>query len=331
MSKKIYTCGDVDKTALEGRKIAVIGYGAQGRAQARMLFESGVSVVVGVRKDGASWKQCSEDGLPVKEIADATKEANIVHILLPDEIQHEVYKAQIAPNLKEDTIISFSHGFNFCFNRVVPPEGTGVIMVAPKAPGTEVYKTYRQGFGVPALIAVGKENRAGNCKEIALAMAYAMQYTRAGVVECTFEEETYEDLFGEQAVLCGGLTALMQAGFEVLVERGYPAELAYFECVHETKLIVDLVYEGGMANMWEVVSNTAEFGGHTRGSRVISAEAKKEMHKILDEIEDGRFAKEFISEYEEHKMANLLGFRKKTAEMLVEKRGREMRSLFKKG
>ncbi len=327
---KMYHENDADLTVLQGKKVAVIGYGAQGKAQARMMHESGLDVVVGVRENGASWKQATEDGLAVETIENATKIADIVHILIPDEHQKTVYESQIQPNLKEDATLGFSHGFNIVYGYIKAPEGVGVIMVAPKSPGTEEYKVYKEGFGVPALLAVHTENADGNAKELALGMAKAMAFTKAGVLECTFEQETYEDLFGEQAVLCGGVTELMKTGFEVLTEAGYPPELAYFECLHEMKLIVDLIYKGGMERMWEVVSNTAEFGGHTRGNRIITPETKERMKEILAEVEDGCFAKEWIKEATEGKMEGLLEMRKKEGEHPIEVVGRKIRAMFKK-
>lgn len=327
---KLYHDADADTAILEGKKVAVIGYGAQGRAQARMMYESGVDVVVGVRENGKSWNQVKDDGLPVAPIAEAASQANIIHILIPDENQKDVYENDIKPGLKPGDVVSFSHGFNVVFGRIKPEEGVGVIMVAPKCPGTEEYKCYRQGFGVPALISVHQDNADGTAKDLALAMAKAMFFTKAGVMECTFEQEAYEDLFGEQAVLCGGLTALIKAGFEVLVEGGYPPELAYFECLHEVKLIVDLIYEGGLEKMWEVVSNTAEFGGHTRGARVITPAVKEEMKKILKEVEDGTFADEWMKECHENNMAKLLEMRKKEGEHPIEVVGRKIRSMFEK-
>jgi len=325
---KIYHDTDADTSFLDGKKVAVIGYGAQGRAQARMLYESGINVVVGVRKNGSSWNQVTEDGLPVAEISEAAKQADIIHILLPDEIQKTIYETEIEPNIEKGNIISFSHGFNVVFDRIKPAEGIGVIMVAPKCPGTEEYKQYRKGFGVPALISVHQDNSENNAKELALAMAKAMFFTKAGVIECTFDQETYEDLFGEQAVLCGGISELIKVGFEVLVEAGYPAELAYFECLHEVKLIVDLIYEGGLEKMWEVVSNTAEYGGHTRGKRVITPAVKEEMKKILKEVEDGTFANQWMEEVEQGKMKNLLEMRKKEGEHPIEICGKNIRSMF---
>lgn len=326
---RMYHENDADMSALNGKKVAVIGYGAQGRAQARMMHESGVDVIVGVRENGASWKQASEDGLNLATIEDAVRQADIVHILIPDEYQKEVYESQIQPNLKAGATLGFSHGFCIVYGYIKPPEGVGIIMVAPKSPGTEEYKVYKEGFGVPALLAVHAENAAGNAKDLALAMAKAMAFTKAGVMQCTFEQETYEDLFGEQAVLCGGVTELMKTGFEVLTEAGYPAELAYFECLHEMKLIVDLIYKGGLENMWEVVSNTAEYGGHTRGNRIITPETKERMKEMLKEVEDGTFAREWMKEAGEGKMQNLLEMRKKEGEHPIEVVGRKIRAMFK--
>lgn len=321
---------DADLNFLQNKTVAVIGYGAQGRAQARMLFESGISVVVGVRENGKSWNLVVEDGLRPATISEASKMADIIHILIPDEIQKSVYETEILAHLTTDKILSFSHGFNIVFKRIVPPSGVGVIMVAPKAPGTEEYKRYREGFGVPALVAVHQENQTETAKKTALAMSKAMFFTKAGVMEATFSEETYEDLFGEQAVLCGGATALIKTGFEVLVEAGYPAEFAYFECLHEMKLIVDLLYEGGLEKMWEVVSNTAEYGGLTRGSRVITSETKEIMKEILKEVESGQFAKEFIDEYEQNNFKKMLQMRKSEGDHPVEVVGRRIRSMFQK-
>ncbi|MBP9718067.1 ketol-acid reductoisomerase [Candidatus Gracilibacteria bacterium] len=327
---KIYHDQDAHLEFLKDKKIAVIGYGAQGRAQARMLHESGISVIVGVREGGKSWDLATEDGLTVMSISNAAAQADIVHILIPDETQKAVYESDIQQHLKPGKILSFSHGFNIVFNRIVPPEGVGVIMVAPKCPGTEEYKVYKQGFGVPALVAVRTDTAEKNALEVALAMAKAMFFTKAGVIECTFEQETHEDLFGEQAVLCGGVTELIKAGFETLTEAGYPPELAYFECMHEMKLIVDLMYEGGMARMWEVVSNTAEYGGHTRGKRLITPAVKAEMKKILQEVEDGTFAKEWMAESEQNHMKGLLKMRQDESEHPIEIVGAKIRKLFEK-
>ena len=329
-SVPLYYDNDADTSLLNDKTIAVIGYGAQGRAQARMMHESGVNVVVGVREGGASWQQVQNDGLAVASIVEATAQADVVHILIPDEHQKTVYTEQIEPNLKEGAILSFSHGFNIVYERIAPPANVGVIMVAPKCPGTEEYKCYKDGFGVPALIAVHQDSADGNAKQIALAMAKAMYFTKAGVMECTFEQETYEDLFGEQAVLCGGAAELVKTGFEVLTEAGYPPELAYFECLHELKLIVDLMYEGGIGRMWEVVSNTAEYGGHTRGKRIINSESKQVMKEILEEVENGTFARQWMEEAEVHGMQNLLKMRKAEDEHPIEVVGKKVRGMFDK-
>lgn len=327
---KIYRDADADTDLLSGKKVAVIGYGAQGRAQARMLYESGVNVVVGVRQGGSSWQKVQEDGLPVATIADAAASADIVHILIPDEIQKNVYESEIAQGLSDGNILSFSHGFSIVFGQIVPPKGVGVIMVAPKSPGTEEYKCYRQGFGVPGLVSVHQDTKEENARDLALALSKAMFFTKAGVLECSFEQEAYEDLFGEQAVLCGGISELIKAGFEVLVEAGYPPELAYFECLHETKLIVDLIYEGGLTQMWDVVSNTAEYGGRTRGPRLITEETKNEMRKILREVEDATFAKQWVKEAGENKFCNLNAMREEEAKHPIEVIGKQIRALFDK-
>ena len=329
MSVQLYYDADADTSVLEGKKIAVIGYGAQGRAQARMMYESGLDVIVGVREGGPSWQQASEDGLQVATMSDAAVQADIVHFLIPDEHQKSVYEEHIQEHLTPGKILSFSHGFSIIFKRIVPPEGVGVIMVAPKCPGTEEYKCYREGFGVPALIAV-EQDPEGNAKDIALAMCKAMFFTKAGVMECTFGQEAYEDLFGEQVVLCGGLAELIKAGFEVLTEAGYPPELAYFECLHEVKLIVDLIYEGGIAKMYDVVSNTAEYGGRTRGPRVITPAVKEEMKQILKEVEDGTFAKQWMAEAEERGLENLKRMRQEELQHPVEVVGDRIRSMFDK-
>src|SRR3989338_84724 len=278
---------DASLDFLKGKKVAVIGYGAQGRAKALCMHDSGVDVIGGLRENGKSWQQAKSDGLNVASISDAASQGDIVHILIPDEYHKEVYDKDIKNNLKPGKVLSFSHGFSICFKRIIPPSNVDVIMIAPKAPGTEERKVFLEGFGVPGLVAV-RQNHSGKAREIALAMAKSIGLTRAGVLECTFEQETYEDLFGEQAVLCGGVSELIKAGFEVLVEAGYPPEMAYFECLHDMKLIVDLVYEGGMAHMWHVVSNTAEYGGRTRGKAIIGPDVKKRMKEILKDVESGK-------------------------------------------
>ncbi len=319
---------DADLKVLEGKTIAVIGYGAQGRAQSLCLKDSGINVVVGVREDGASWNKVKEDGLEVLSISDAAAKADIIHILVPDEVQKEVYEKEIKEHVKEGKVLSWSHGFNVVFNRIAPPEGIDIIMVAPKAPGTEVRRTYEDGFGVPGLVSVHKDE-TGNARNIALAMAKAVGLTRAGVMECTFKEEAYEDLFGEQAVLCGGTAELVKAGFETLTEAGYPPEMAYFECLHELKLIVDLMYQGGLTKMWDVVSNTAEYGGRIIGPKIITDETRKTMKEVLAKVENGEFAKQWMGEYEKG-LPNLKRMREEEAKHPIEVVGKEIRALFEK-
>jgi len=328
--RQVYYNPDANLEILENKTIAVIGYGAQGRAQARMMHESGLKVIVGVRENGASWKQVKEDGLTVDTIENASQKGDIVHILIPDENQKEVYEKQIQPNLEDGNILSFSHGFNIVFDRIKPDAGVGVIMVAPKAPGTEEYKEYKKGFGVPALFSVHQENSQNEARKVALTMCKAMQFTTAGVMESSFAEEVHEDLFGEQAVLCGGTAELVKAGFETLVEAGYPPEFAYFECLHELKLIVDLMYQGGLTKMWQVVSNTAEYGGLTRGKRVVDPKTvKAEMKKILEEVESGQFAKEYLEEYEQNGFKNMHAMRQAEIDHPIEKVGARIRGMFK--
>lgn len=325
---KIFRDEDADLKFVKGKTIAVIGYGAQGEAQAKCMRDSGLKVIMGLREGGESALKAKKDGFEVYSVEKAAEKADIIHVLIPDEVQSEVYAAQIKDTLTKGKTLSFSHGFNICFKFIEPPKGVDVIMVAPKSPGTEERKRYLEGFGVPGLVAV-KQNESGKARETAFAMAKAMGFTRAGVLECTFEQEAYEDLFGEQAVLCGGLAELIKAGFEILVERGYPPEMAYFECLHEMKLIVDLVYEGGMEHMWDVVSNTAEYGGRTRGPRIIDAKAKERMREILNEVETGKFAKEWIGEYKKG-LPNLKRLREEEKKHPIEKVGKEIRALFRK-
>ncbi|MDP2167571.1 MAG: ketol-acid reductoisomerase [Thermodesulfovibrionales bacterium] len=291
---KVYYDNDANLKALKGKKVAVIGYGSQGHAHANNLKESGMNVMVGLRK-GASWDKAKKTGLNVMTVADAVKKADVIMMLLPDEYMADIYKADIAPNLKSGSYIAFAHGFNIHFGQIAPLPDVNVFMAAPKGPGHLVRAEYVKGSGVPCLIAV-HQNPSGNTKEIALAYASAIGGGKAGVIETTFKEETETDLFGEQVVLCGGLTSLIQAGYETLVEAGYAPEMAYFECLHEVKLIVDLIYEGGISNMRYSISNTAQFGDITRGPRIITGETKKEMKKILTEIQSGTFAREWILE-----------------------------------
>ena len=328
MEPKIYHDSDVKTSILENKKIAVIGYGAQGRAQSQCMKDSGLDVIVGLRKNGASWKKASDDGMTVKEISEAAKEADIIHILIPDETQKEVYDAHIKKHMTKGKTLSFSHGFNIVFGQIAPPSDINVIMVAPKSPGTEERKRYLEGFGVPGLIAIEKDID-GNARNMALEMAKSMGFTKAAVFECTFKQETYSDLFGEQAVLCGGAAELVKAGFETLVKRGYPPQMAYFECFHELKLIVDLMYEGGLEHMWDVVSNTAEYGGRTVGPKIITEESKKAMEKTLDRIESGEFAKEWLNEYRSgNKKFNEM--RRLEKEHQIEVVGKKIRSMFEK-
>lgn len=290
----VYYDKDVNLEVLKGKKIAIMGYGSQGHAHANNLRDSGFDVIVGLRK-GSSWDKASQAGFNVMPPSEAAKIADIVMILLPDELQADFYNSEIAPNIKSGSYITFAHGFNIHFGQIVPRSDLNVFMVAPKGPGHLVRSEYTKGSGVPCLIAV-HQDPSGNTKDVALAYASAIGGGKAGIIETTFREETETDLFGEQVVLCGGLTALIQAGFETLVEAGYAPEMAYFECLHEVKLIVDLIYEGGISNMRYSISNTAQYGDLTRGPRIITEETKKEMKKILKEIQDGSFAKEWILE-----------------------------------
>jgi ketol-acid reductoisomerase len=324
---------DVDERILMAKTVAVMGYGTQGDAQANCLRDSGVNVIIGETEilggqPNRSWQKAKADGFEVMPIDAAAAKADIVHILLPDEVQPMVYENQIAPQLKAGKALCFSHGFNICFKRIVPPEDVDVIMVAPKAPGTEERVAYVEGFGVPGLVAV-KQNPSGQARELALAMTKAMHWTKAGILECTFEQETYEDLFGEQCVLCGGLVELMKNGFEVLVEAGYPPEMAYFECVHEMKLIVDLVWQGGIKRMAEVISNTAEYGMWAVGHKIIGPEVKAKMQEALKQVENGEFAQEWVEEYKRG-IPFLKASRENIGKHQIETVGEEIRQLFKK-
>jgi ketol-acid reductoisomerase len=291
----IYYDKDADLSIIQSKKVTIVGYGSQGHAHANNLKESGVSVTVGLRAGSASAGKATNAGLEVKEIAAAVAQADVVMILAPDEHQAALYRNTIEPNIKQGAVLAFAHGFNIHYEQIDARADLDVIMIAPKGPGHLVRSTYIQGGGVPSLIAVAQD-ASGSAKEIALSYASANGGGRAGVIETSFQEETETDLFGEQAVLCGGATALVQAGFETLTEAGYAPEMAYFECLHELKLIVDLMYEGGIANMRYSISNTAEYGDLTRGPRIITDETKKEMKKILTEIQNGEFAREFIME-----------------------------------
>ncbi|MFC5540721.1 MAG: ketol-acid reductoisomerase [Bacilli bacterium] len=321
---KMYYHNEINETVLKEKKIAVIGYGSQGHAHAQNLKESGFDVRVGIRP-GKSAEQAKQDGLDVKSVAEASKEADVIMILLPDEAQKAVYEAEIAPNLEPGNALVFAHGFNIHYKQIVPPADVDVFLVAPKGPGHLVRRTYTEGAGVPALIGV-YQDATGNAKDLALAWAKGIGSARAGVLETTFKEETETDLFGEQAVLCGGVTHLIKAGFETLVEAGYQPESAYFECLHEMKLIVDLIYEGGFSNMRYSISDTAEWGDYVSGPRVITEDVKANMKKVLEDIQSGKFAKEWLEEnangrprYNEYK--------KREQEHPIEKVGAELRKM----
>lgn len=322
---KVYYDKDADLSLIKGKKVTIVGYGSQGHAHSLNLKDSGVNVTVGLRKDGTSWNKAKNAGLAVKEVADAVKDADVVMILLPDESQPEVYKKEIEPNIKKGAALAFAHGFNIHFGQIEPRADLDVIMIAPKGPGHLVRSTYTQGGGVPSLIAI-YQNSTGKAHDVALSYACANGGTKAGVIETNFREETETDLFGEQTVLCGGCTALVQAGFETLVEAGYAPEMAYFECLHELKLIVDLMYEGGIANMRYSISNTAEYGDFTRGPRIITDATKLEMKKILKEIQTGQFAKEFILENRAG-ASSLKAMRRVGAEHQIETVGKKLRDM----
>jgi ketol-acid reductoisomerase len=295
MALNIYYDKDADLGRLEGVVVAVLGYGSQGHAHAQNLKHSGVEVVVGLRKESPSWAKAEDAGLRVLTPAEAAHQADVIMMTLPDESMADIYREHVESNLQPGNYLAVAHGFNFHFGVIEPPAGVNVFMVAPKGPGRAVRAQYEQGRGLPSLVAV-HQDPSGDTLQIALAYAAGIGAGRAGIIETTFREETETDLFGEQTVLCGGLTALMAAGYETLVEAGYAPEMAYFETIHEVKLVVDLIYEGGVANMGYSVSNTAEYGGLTRGPRVIDASVRARMREILEEIQSGRFAKEFILE-----------------------------------
>lgn len=324
---KIYYEKDADINILKGKKIAVIGYGSQGHAQAQNLKESGMDVIVSTRTGTPNYQLAIKHGFKPVSVDEAAQQGDFIQILMPDETQRAVYEAQIKPHLKEGKTLCFSHGFNIHFGQIVPPNNIDVIMVAPKGPGHLVRSEFEKGGGVPCLMAI-HQDATGKAREKAMAYAHGIGGTRAGVMETTFAEETETDLFGEQAVLCGGAAALVKAGFETLVEAGYQPELAYFECMHELKLIVDLFYQGGLSYMRYSISNTAEYGDLTRGPRIITEETKKEMKRILSEIQSGQFAKEWILENQAGRpVFNAL--EKKDKGHLIEKVGRELRKMMK--
>ncbi|WP_341525668.1 ketol-acid reductoisomerase [Nostoc sp. UHCC 0302] len=323
---RMYYDEDANLDLLAGKTIAIIGYGSQGHAHALNLKDSGLDVIVGLYPGSKSAEKAQAAGLTVKNVADAANAADFIMILLPDEVQKTVYKNEIEPNLEEGNVLAFAHGFNIHFGQVVPPANVDVVMVAPKGPGHLVRRTYEHGEGVPALFAV-YQDASGQARDRAMAYAKGIGGSRAGILETTFREETETDLFGEQAVLCGGLSALIKAGFETLVEAGYQPELAYFECLHEVKLIVDLVVEGGLAKMRDSISNTAEYGDYTRGPRIVTAETKAEMQKILSEIQSGQFAREFVLENQAGK-PGFTALRRKEAEHKIEEVGKDLRAMF---
>lgn len=316
---------DADLGIIQQRKVAVIGYGSQGHAHAKNLKDSGVNLVLGLRREGSSWHKAEEAGFEVKPVAEAVQDADLVMLLAPDELQPKLYTEEIAPNIKAGAALAFGHGFNIHFGLIDPPETLDVIMIAPKGPGHTVRSAYVAGGGVPMLIAVHRDI-SGIARDLALSYASAIGGGRAGVILTNFREETETDLFGEQVVLCGGVTALVQAGYETLVEAGYAPEMAYFECLHELKLIVDFFYEGGISNMWYTVSNTAEYGGLTRGSRIITDETKAEMRYILEEIQRGEFAQEFVAENQAG-APTIKAMRRLSQEHPIEEVGQKLRSM----
>jgi len=325
MALNIYYDKDADLGRIQSKKVAIIGYGSQGHAHAQNLHSSGVEVIVGLRKDSASWPKVESAGLRVATVAEAAREADLVMLTVPDELAASIYREEVAPNLEAGNYLAVAHGFNIHFQAVIPASDVNVIMIAPKGPGHTVRDHYEQGRGVPCLVAV-HQDPSGDAFQVALAYASAIGGGRAGIIETNFREETETDLFGEQAVLCGGLTSLMQAGFETLVEAGYAPEMAYFECIHETKLIIDLIYEGGIANMRYSISNTAEYGDFVSGPRVIDASVKARMKDVLTDIQTGEFAKRFILENQSGNVG-MSARRRKAAEHQLEEVGARLRGL----
>ncbi|WDI44402.1 ketol-acid reductoisomerase [Bremerella sp. P1] len=325
MTAKIYYDNDADLSVLKGKTIAILGYGSQGHAQAQNLRDSGCTVIIGQRPGSANYDLAKSHGFEPMSAEEATKKADIINMLLPDEVQADVYKSCVQPNLKPGNVLMCSHGFNIHFNQVVPPEGVDVLLVAPKGPGHLVRSEYEKGGGVPGLIALG-DTASDETRQIGLAYAKGIGATRGGVIETTFAEETETDLFGEQVVLCGGLSELIKAGFETLVEAGYQEEMAYFECMHEVKLIVDLFYEGGLSYMRYSVSNTAEFGDYQTGPRIITPETKAEMKRVLTEIQDGTFARDWILENKAG-AARFKAIRRRERTHQVEEVGKRLRRL----
>lgn len=321
----IYRDKDADLRVLRDKTIAIIGYGNQGHAQGANLKDSGLDVIAADLKDSPAWKRAEKDGIRVMTVPEASKEADFIQILLPDELQPKIYREQIAPYLEEGNILGFSHGFNIHFNQIIPPEYVDVVMVAPKGPGDLVRRQFMEGKGVPCLIAV-KQDYSKSAKRIALAYSKGIGGTRAGVLETTFAEETETDLFGEQVDLCGGVTAMIKAAFEIMVQAGYQPEIAYFEACHELKLITDLIHEGGLMKMWNSVSNTAEYGGLTRGDRIINEQSREAMWEILEEIRSGKFAREWILESQAG-LPVKKALEQQESEHLIEKVGAELRAM----
>ena len=326
-----YYDSDCNLSILDGKTVAVIGFGSQGHAHSMNLAESGVNVVVGLRKGSGHWQKAADfaathENFKVMEVEEAAKAADLVMMLVPDELAADIYNKQVAPNMKDGDVLMFAHGFNIHFNFIQPAKNIDVIMVAPKGPGHTVRSQYQEGKGVPSLIAI-HQDYTGKAKEYALAYASGIGAGRAGILETSFREETETDLFGEQAVLCGGVTELMKAGFDTLVEAGYEPEMAYFECIHEMKLIVDLINNGGFAMMRYSISNTAEYGDYRTGKRLITEETRKEMKKVLEEIQNGTFASEFMTEFSSGRKAKFLATRRKESEHKLEQTGAELRQM----
>lgn len=325
MIKKYYD-KDCDLNLLKDKTIAIIGFGSQGHAHAQNLKESGLNVIVGLKKDSKSADMAKKANLEVFEVSEAAKKADVVMMLVPDEVSADIYNEQVAPYMKKGDVLMYAHGFNIHYNLVTPSEDIDVIMVAPKGPGHTVRSQYQKGQGVPSLIAV-YQDKSGKAKDYALAYACGIGAGRAGILETTFKEETETDLFGEQAVLCGGVTELMKVGFETLVEAGYEPEMAYFECVHEMKLIIDLINEGGFAKMRNSISNTAEYGDYTAGKKIITDETKKAMKELLSDIQDGTFASNFMTEFSSGRKTRFLSTRRKESKHQVEEVGKELRDM----
>jgi len=323
---RIYYNKDANLNVLKGKRVAVIGYGIQGRAQSLNLRDSGVGVVLGLSLKDDTWKRAKADKMKIMSIPEAVRSSDVVMMLIPDEVQKAVYDRDVAPHLRENMVLDFAHGFNIHFRRIVPPKDIDVIMVAPKGPGALVRETYLAGIGVPALVAVHQDH-SGKAKKYALAIAKGLKATTRGVIETTFKEETETDLFGEQVDLCGGASQLIRTSFDVLVEEGYQPEIAYFEVLHELKLIIDLVQKGGIEGMWDGVSNTAEYGGRTRGPRVIDENVRVRMKDMLKDIQSGRFADEWVAEYEAG-MPTLTRLRDEGEKSDIEVVGRKIRKMF---